>query len=111
MKLSIAFLAVIGSAAAAPIRMRTAERNLAEAVTTSIESVTPAGPEGPAPTDDNAGSMSMSMSVSMSVSMSMDDATGSDDVTESDDVVTGSAAGVSLGVAAGAAVLGAVALF
>jgi hypothetical protein len=107
MKLSIAFLAVIGSAAAAPIRMRT-ERNLAEAVTTSIESVTPPGPEGPAPTDDTAGSMSMSMSVS--VSMSMDDATGSDDVTESDDV-TGSATGVSLGVAAGAAVLGAVALF
>ena len=96
MKLSIAFLAVISSAAAAPVRMRTAERTLAEAVTTSIEEI--ASTDDVSTNDDVTGSMSMSVSMSYA----------SDDVA-SDDVA--SAAGVSVGIAAGAAVLGAVALF
>lgn len=90
MKLSIAFLAVISTAAAAPVRMRTAERHLE--VTTSIEEI---ATDDVSTNDDVTGSMSMSMSVSMSYA--------------SDDVVA-SAAGISVGVAAGAAVLGAVAL-
>ena len=131
MKLSIAFLAIVGSSAATPVRMRTAERIVKEIVSTTDTFDTAKGEEqaentavgldhaigeeqaentaagldhkvGEAqttstseaytyPSDDDTGSMSLSMSY------------GSDDVA--------SAAEVSIGIAAGAAVLGAVALF
>ena len=94
MKLSIALLALVSSAAAAPIRMRTPERVLAEAERNELRELS---------VEKVHAERELAESMSMSVSMSMDDST-SDDVADS-------AAGVSVGVAAGAAVLGAIALF
>lgn len=103
MKFPIALLALFSSAAASPIRMRTPERVLAEAERHELRELS--GEKVHAERE-------LAESMSMSVSMSMDDST-SDDPTSDDpasDDVTGSAAGVSVGVAAGAAVLGAIAL-
>jgi hypothetical protein len=135
MKLSIAFLAVLSTATAAPIRMRTAERTLQEP-----EPVLISAEATEAPVFDVVGSMSASMSMSMegddtygddptgddvteaaSDDVTGDDPTGDDVTAESDDVNTddptgddvveaASAAGVSVGVASAAAILGAVAL-
>lgn len=134
MKLSIAFLAVLSTAAAAPIRMRTAERTLQEPEPVLISANATEAPVS------EVHSMSMSMSMSMegddtygddptgddvteaaSDDVTGDDPTGDDVTAESDDVNTddptgddvveaASAAGVSLGVASAAAILGAVAL-
>ena len=82
------FASIISAATAAPIRMRTAERALKnERETFELLAATNDYVEEPA---------SMSMSVSMSYA--------SDDVPNS-------VGGISFGVAAGAAVIGAVALF
>lgn len=137
MKLSIAFLAVLSTAAAAPIRMRTAERSLQEP-----EPVLISANATEAPVSELVGSMSAPMSISMSMEgddtygddptgddvteaasddVTGDDPTGDDVTAESDDVNTddptgddvveaASAAGVSVGVASAAAILGAVAL-